>query len=76
MYYCKREDAEGHYLNEAGQRIALFESEQVICPPGQTPEENGWYVFHSLEECLAAWHLTYDPIPIPEPEPPYPQEQE
>lgn len=60
MYYYKQKNDEGDYT-DGEARFTVLTAERVICPPGQTPEENGWHRFASLEECLDAWGLTYDP---------------
>lgn len=61
MYYCKQENTEGCYIGPENKRYVLYESESVLCPHGQTPEENGWYSFPTREACLEAWGLVYDP---------------
>lgn len=61
MYYCKQENTEGCYIGPENKRYVLYESESVLCPRGQTPEENGWYSFPTREACLEAWGLVYDP---------------
>lgn len=63
MYYCKQENTEGCYIGSENKRYVLYESESVLCPRGQTPEENGWYSFPTREACLEAWGLVYDPLP-------------
>lgn len=60
MYYYKQSAETGDYTDGVS-RFAVITSEIIICPKGQTPEENGWYSFASLEECLETWGLTYDP---------------
>ena len=61
MYYYKHMNAYGDYTDGAA-RFDVVTSESITCPRGQTPEENGWYRFASLEECLEAWGLKHEPL--------------
>ena len=57
MWYKKENSDYGDYVDAQGARVALYSASSIICPPGQTPEENGWHEFESEEACLAAWGL-------------------
>lgn len=54
MYFRKDEDESGEYLRADGARFALQQARRVR-------PADGWTVFGTLEECLAAWELQLKP---------------
>lgn len=58
MYYYYQLDKEGAYADKNGERYAIYSSSNIMCPPGQTPEINGWLLFDSLSAALDARGLS------------------
>lgn len=61
MYFRTEENENGEYLRSDGERLALYEAHRVR-------PSDGWTVFNSRSECLAAWELVYSPLPAAPPE--------
>lgn len=58
MYYHKSINPQGVYSDEQGDRWSVSEFEHPERDLRRMCEE-----FPSLDDCLAAWGLTYDPLP-------------
>lgn len=58
MYFQRLDDAYGDYTDKGGERCSVLQARRVR-------PADGWMVFETLDECLAAWELTYDPLPLP-----------
>lgn len=63
MYYQQIVDSAGAYVTENGERCDLMSANAV-----HAKFVAAWTWFDTLEACLAAWGLTYDPLPETEPE--------
>lgn len=63
MYFKIREDKEGEYRKQNGTRYSLQWCRRVR-------PADGWAVFETPDDCLAAWGLTYEPLPAPAEFPP------
>lgn len=61
MYYSHYKNETGEYVNAYGVRYSLM---AVPSAGGQL-----WTWFDSIDDCLTAWGLTYDPLPEPATEP-------
>lgn len=57
MLYSKIEEETGGYLARDGKRYDVQEALSV------RPITDDWHWFNSMDECLEAWGLTYDPLP-------------
>lgn len=64
MYYHKSINPQGVYSDEHATRYDVSEFEHPERDLRRMCQE-----FPSLDACLAAWHLTYDPLPEPQPQP-------
>lgn len=54
MYYYYQQDREGAYADASGERYTILCCSKIVCPPGQTPEMNGWQMFPSLSAALSS----------------------
>lgn len=62
MWYYKEPYEEGEHIDEQGVRYSVTECYRVIAPDGRRNAELGYTEFENMDECLAAWGLTYSPI--------------
>lgn len=64
-YYLKEQEPNGSYVDAEGVRYALYTCRRHADERGVNV---GWEAFESMEACLAAWGLRYEPLPEQEPE--------
>lgn len=62
MWYYKEENENGDFTDAQDIRYSLTECYRVIAPDGRRNAELGYTEFENMDECLAAWGLTYSPI--------------
>lgn len=62
-YYRKEPDAGGSYVDTTGERYEIYACRRHADERGINV---GWTPFESLETCLAAWGLMYNPQTEPE----------
>lgn len=58
MFYKRIQDPNGFYIAADNTRWELS-SARTVRPT------TGWTWFDTLDDCLEAWELTYDPLPEP-----------